>query len=243
MLLTVKNLTKRYGRQVVLNGIDLELAAGEAVAMVGVNGVGKTTLLECLAQIQLPTSGEVWIQGEKLQRERIDLRRQFAFLPGIPETHFGTPLSYIGTIVAAYGSDSLPDMPNRIVELLEHFEVQHLVRSSWSHLSRGQQYKMLLVALIATDPAIWLLDEPFSAGMDPMGIRQLRQQIRQAVEERGRSVVFTTQILEVAARTADRICVMHLGKVVANKATAELLEGNNLDNLDANFERLIRETI
>lgn len=242
MLLTIKNLTKRYGRKVVLNGIDLELVAGEAVAMVGVNGVGKTTLLECLAQIQLPTSGEVRIQGELLQRERIDLRRQFAFLPGIPETYFGTPLSYIGTIVAAYGSDSLPDMPSRIVELLEHFEVQQMVRSSWSHLSRGQQYKMLLVALIATDPAIWLLDEPFSAGMDPMGIRQLRQQIRQAVEERGRSVIFTTQILEVAARTADRICVMHLGKVVANKATSELLEGNNLDNLDANFERLIRET-
>lgn len=242
MLLTVKNLTKRYGRKVVLNGIDLELAAGEAVAVVGVNGVGKTTLLECVAQIQLPTSGEVRIQGEVLHRERIDLRRQFAFLPGIPETDFGTPLSYIGTVVAAYGCDSLPEMPNRIVELLEHFEVHELVRSRWSHLSRGQQYKMLLVALIATDPVIWLLDEPFSAGMDPMGIRQLRQKIRQAVEERGRSVIFTTQILEVAARTADRICVMHLGKVVANKATSELLEGNNLDNLDTNFERLIRDT-
>ncbi|MBL8888772.1 MAG: ABC transporter ATP-binding protein [Planctomycetaceae bacterium] len=241
MLITVKKLVKRYGGKVVLDHVDLEFAPGEAVAIVGVNGAGKTTLLECLSQIQLPSSGEVLIQGELLKRDRIDLRRQFAFLPGIPESDFGSPLAYIGTIAAAYGVDTLPEMPNRVVDLLQHFEVHEFVRNRWSHLSRGQQYKMMLVAMIATDPPIWLLDEPFSAGMDPLGIRQLRQQIRQAVEQRSRNVIFTTQILEVAARTADRICVMHQGKIVANKPTVELLEGNSLDNLDANFERLIRD--
>jgi len=241
MILSAKQLVKRYGWKVVLNGIDIEFSTGEIVAMVGVNGVGKTTLLECLSQIQLPSSGQVLVGGEVLKRGRIDLRRRLAYLPGIPEMDFGTPLAYIGTIATVYGLQNSLDFPDRVAELLEQFEVHGLVCSPWSELSRGQQYKLMLVALIATDPEIWLLDEPFSSGMDPLGNRELRQQLLLAAKHRNRCIVFTTQILEVAARSADRICVLHQGKVVASKSTLELLEGNSLDNLDKNFAGLIRD--
>ncbi len=131
LIIRAENLVKRYGSKLVLNGVTIEFSAGEVVAIVGVNGVGKTTLLKCLSYFKLPTSGQVWVGGEELKRGRIDLRRRLAYLPGIPEMNFGTPLAYIGTMAAAYGLYHFPDLPDRVVELLEHFEVHDLAWTRW----------------------------------------------------------------------------------------------------------------
>ena len=243
MRLRIEKLTKYYGNKCVLKGIDIEFHGGETVAIVGVNGVGKTTLLECLAQIRLSDSGRIMIDDEVLDRQRIDLRRRLAYLPGVPDPVFGTPLTYFCSTLAAYGHSlsSHATIPEDLVELITRFEIEKLVRQPWSSLSRGQQYKALVVSLLAVDPEIWLLDEPFSAGMDPLGIRQWRSAIREAVEQRQRIVVFSTQNLEVAARAADRVVILHNQKIVASVPTIELLQGNSTENLDENFEKLLRD--
>lgn len=244
MQLRVEQLTKYYGNKCILNGMCAQFHAGEVVAIVGVNGVGKTTLLECLAQVRLPNSGRILIDDQVLQRQRIDLRRRLGYLPGVPEPVFGTPLTYLCSTLAAYGRSLATDatLPEHVIELYERLEIQELVRLPWSSLSRGQQYKAMIVSLLAANPEVWLLDEPFSSGMDPLGIRQLRTFIREAVEQHQRIVVFSTQNLEVAARTADRVAILHNQRIVASVSTIELLRGNSRDNLDENFERLIRNT-
>jgi ABC-type multidrug transport system ATPase subunit len=242
MRLWVEQLTKNYGNKCILKKLDAEFRAGEAVAIVGVNGVGKTTLLECLAQVRLPDSGRIMLDDQPIQRQRIDLRRRLFYLPGIPEPVFGTPLTFLCSTLAAFGKSlsAHTTLPEDIVELLTRFEIEQLVRQSWTSLSRGQQYKVQIVSLLAVHPEVWLLDEPFSAGMDPLGIRLLRVAIREAVEQRQRIVVFTTQNLEVAARAADRVVILHQQRIVASVPTIELLQGNSMESLDENFEKLIR---
>ena len=88
-------------------------------------------------------------------------------------------------------------------------------------LSRGQLYKAALVALLAIDPELWLLDEPLASGMDPQGLAVLRTEVRKAAG-RGRTILFTTQILEAAERLADRACVLHKGSLHLTASIAQL---------------------
>jgi ABC-type multidrug transport system ATPase subunit len=98
----------------------------------------------------------------------------------------------------------------RFTQLLRDFDLLPLVRRKLGTLSRGQIYKAGLVILMMVDPELWLLDEPFASGMDPQGIDAFRQHAR-AAAGRGRTIVFTTQLLDLAERFSDRVCVLHRG--------------------------------
>jgi len=209
---SIRNLTKSYGATSVLRDLSLELAPGQIVALVGANGVGKTTLLRCLAGIAGLDAGEIRYDGELFCRDRIDLRRRFAFLPEVPYYYAEmTILRHIGMVLGAYGTDT-SGIEERIVDLLRGFDLLPLAECPMCTLSRGQLYKAALAAVLAVDPELRLLDEPFASGMDPRGLALLRDEDRSAAG-RGRTVVYSTQILEVAERFADRICILHEGRI------------------------------
>jgi ABC-type multidrug transport system ATPase subunit len=110
---------------------------------------------------------------------------------------------------------------NRVLELFNKLDLLPIAEKPMAFLSRGQRYKAALAALLAVNPELWLLDEPFASGMDPHGLQVLKEEARLAARG-GRVVMFTTQILDVVERFADRVCVLHQGELKAFDTTANL---------------------
>lgn len=215
-LLEAAGLGKRYEAKWVLRDVDLSFEAGEIVAVLGVNGAGKTTLLACLAGILGWDRGEVRIAGERLNRDRLDQRQRMMLLPG-DGFHFGGADTIRNAAIFSElwrGIDATP--PLDLEEWLERLGLLEVALDPVETLSRGQRYKSVLLALHCADPEIWLIDEPFAAGMDARGMEAFRKLAR-AAAGRGRCIVYTTQFPELAARFADRIVVVGQGGMRMNE--------------------------
>ena len=230
MSLRAENLTKRYGWVKALDALSWEAKPGQIVAVLGSNGAGKTTLLNALSGSILPDSGQVFINGEPFTPDREDLRRRLAFIPDVPPVMpFWSPLRFIGTLVRLYGA-APAGIEERVFDLLEKLDLLGVAQWKFSQLSRGQAYKAVLAGFIAADPEIWLVDEPFASGMDPRGLNCFKEHARSAAR-RGRIIIFTTQIIEVAEQVADRICVLDQGRIRAFEESARLRQDSALQHL------------
>jgi ABC-type multidrug transport system ATPase subunit len=207
-------VTKRFGRVAALDDVSLDIQPGQIVAVLGANGAGKTTLLRALAGNVAPDDGEILYDGELFRRDRIDLRRRFCFLADFPEVFPDmTLLRHIGMMVALYESER-PGIEQTILELLREFALLPLIDAPLRTLSRGQAYKAALLGLLVVDPEVWMLDEPFASGMDPAGITGFRRHVRSALA-RGRTCLYTTQIVELAEGFSDAVCVLEEGRIAA----------------------------
>jgi ABC-type multidrug transport system ATPase subunit len=239
MHVRLTNLSKWYSWTWALRDVDLEIEPGQVVALLGPNGAGKTTLLRCLAGLVVPSRGQIHYDGQRFGRQRIDLRRRFMFLSDFP-LFFSTydVARRIGTALALYEKDA-EGIEQRVAELLAEFDLTAKEDAIFSELSRGQAYKASLVALLAIDPPLWLLDEPLASGMDPHGIIAFKRHAR-AAAKRGNTVIYSTQILDAAESFSDRICVLDAGQLKAFERLDDLRRAGapHGSALEALFERL-----
>ncbi len=221
MRIELRDVTKKYGSLSALANVSMEIAPGQLVALLGPNGAGKTTLLRLLAGIVAPTRGEVLYDGERFNRGRMDFRERLHFLPDFPFVfERWTSLQHIGMMLRLYKADG-PGIEEKVIELLSEFELLPLAERPLQVLSRGQRYKAALVAMIAADPELWLVDEPFASGMDPHGISAFKRRSREATA-RGRTVIYSTQILDAAERFSDRAGIIYRGELVAFDSVANM---------------------
>ncbi len=210
MKIRICNLSKTFGFTRALDDISLTIEPGTLVTLIGLNGAGKTTLLRALATIVSPTGGDIFYDGQPLRRDRIDLRRRLMFLPDFPPVFANmTPLEHILFTLRVYEADRQRS-DDRILDVLEQLDLLPYAETPTAKLSRGQIYKAALAALIVTAPGLWLLDEPFASGLDPQGIAVLKHYIR-ATTKAGGTVIYSTQILEIAARFTDQLAVLDGG--------------------------------
>src|SRR5262245_37782989 len=212
MHIELRSLTKWFGRTPALGEVSLAIEPGQIIAILGPNGAGKTTLLRCLAGIAAPDEGDILYDGELFRRDRLDLRRRFFLLPDFPLVYSEmSVLRHIGLVLRLYEADRA-GVEERVIELLHEFDLLPYIDAWFGTLSRGQTYKGALTALMAVDPELWMLDEPFASGMDPQGLDVFRRAARDAAN-RGRTVLFTTQLVELAEAFADRVCILAHGRV------------------------------
>jgi ABC-2 type transport system ATP-binding protein len=242
MKIQLQKILKKYKSLRALEDISLTIEPGQVLALLGPNGAGKTTLLRCLAGTVAADRGQILYDDETFTRARIDLRRRLLFLPDFPAVfEEWSPLRHIGMVLRLYGVGG-GTMENRVVELLREFDLLPLANAPFFVLSRGQRYKAALMALLAVNPELWLLDEPFASGMDPNGINAFKRLAREATAN-GQTVIYSTQILDAAERFSDRVCVIHRGKVRAFERTAALREAAHGDTsaLEELFKQLREE--
>lgn len=222
MEIALRSISKSYPGARVLDDVCAEFAPGTIVALLGSNGAGKTTLLRCLATLTSPDDGDVFIDDEPLRRGRIDLRRRMMFLPDFPPVIAGTDvLGMIAIHLRLWGADRV-GVEHRVADLAGRLELAALCGLPVETLSRGQRYKTALASLLAVDPELWLLDEPFASGMDPQGIATFRTEAAAAARERGRTIFYSTQMVELAAGFSDRIAVLTRGSLAVYDTKAEL---------------------
>jgi ABC-2 type transport system ATP-binding protein len=208
----LEDVSKRYGRIRALDHVSMDIAPGQIVSVLGANGAGKTTLLRCLSSIVAPDKGQILLDGEIMCRDRLDLRRRFTFLPDFPVMYgHMNPLQHIAMVLRLYEKDTVA-VQDRAVVVLGNLDLLPLVGSRLAGLSRGQIYKTALAAMFIIDPELWILDEPLASGMDPVGIAFFKKECR-AAAKRGRTVLYSTQLLDIAEAFSDRVCVLNRGKL------------------------------
>ena len=214
MRIELRALLKSYRSVRALDHVSLQIEPGQILSLLGPNGAGKTTLLRCLAGIAAPDRGGVYLDEREFRRDQMDLRRRMHLLPDFP-FHFWeqSVVRNIAIVLRIFEADGA-GVEDRVLELLRDFDLLPLALRPVGSLSRGQAYKAALVALVAADREVWLLDEPFSSGMDPHGIDAFKRHAREAAN-RGRTILYSTQLLDVAERFSDRVCVIHKGAIHA----------------------------
>ncbi|MCT2086803.1 ABC transporter ATP-binding protein [Microbacterium enclense] len=214
----VRNLTKSYGDVRVLNGLDLDVERGTIVALLGSNGAGKTTAVRILSTLLRADGGTAVVHGADVAtqaarvRGSISLTGQFA---AVDEVLTGRENL---TLVARLRH--LPD-PGRVADaLLERFSLTDAARRAASTYSGGMRRRLDIAMSLVGDPAVVFLDEP-TTGLDPQARLEVWGAVR-SLAASGTTVLLTTQYLDEAEHLADRIAILHGGRIIAEGTLAEL---------------------
>jgi len=218
-MLTVRGLCKSFGRPAVV-GLDLTLAPGEIYALLGPNGAGKTTTLRMVCGLLEPDAGRIEIAGIDALAEPARAKQVTAWLPDEPLLYDRlTPFEYL-EFVAGLWAVPPATARSRAEALLGELGLWPHRAETCEGFSRGMRQKTALAGALLHDPSLMVMDEPLS-GLDAGASRQVKDMLRTRVQT-GRTVVLTTHVLEVAERLADRIGILHAGRMVAEGTFTEL---------------------
>ena len=217
-MIVVNSLTKQFGPFMALRGIDLNIRPGEFVTIVGPNGAGKTTLLRILATLSRPTHGHVSIAGHVLPKGADEARRQIGLLSHQPLLYGDLTaeenLRFFGRMY------DVPALEARILELLDGVELLERRKDRARTFSRGMQQRLAIARALLHDPAVVLLDEPFT-GLDPHASDRLEEMLH-LLRDGKRTVVMTIHDLERGWAMCDRALVLARGKIVYEARTADV---------------------
>jgi ABC-2 type transport system ATP-binding protein len=214
--LACKGLVKRYGELVAVDGLDLEVAAGECFGLLGPNGAGKTTTVELFEGLLHPDGGTLEVLGKKWRGDGQALRARLGVQ--LQETRFPEKLRVLelAQLFRSFYRDGLePEAALVLVGLEEKG------RAFVRELSGGQKQRLSLACALVGDPEVLFLDEP-TTGLDPASRRQIWE-IVENLKSRGRTVLLTTHYMEEAARLCDRVAIVDRGRILALGAPAALV--------------------
>ena len=243
LAIETRGLTKQFDRHIAVNDIDLQVAAGEVCGLIGPNGAGKTTLLRMLAAAEEPTTGEIYINGDRLLRDQSHpiLKQRIGFLPDdFPLYDDLTVWDYLDYFARLYNLQQ-SHRRSRINSVLELVQLTNKRNSVISTLSRGMKQRLSLARTIIHEPLLLLLDEPVS-GLDPIARMQFREIIK-LLQSVGMTVVISSHVLSDLAELCTWVGIMELGYLVESAPLQELYKrlsrqqifmsvlGNNLEAL------------
>jgi len=220
-MIQTRELTKQYGRFTAVDGVNLNIAAGEIYGFLGPNGAGKTSTIMMLLGVVKPTRGEISLFGERYSPGRLDLRRRIGV---VPEKHplgmwtWMTAAEYLQTFADLFG---LKNAGPRIDHLLERVGLAEVRNKRFSEFSRGMLQKLSIVRALLHDPDILFLDEPIS-GLDPFGVKQIRDLILEENRD-GRTIFISSHILSEMEKICHRVAIIFGGRLMAEDAMKSLL--------------------
>lgn len=218
--LKIRGLVKTFGSFTAVNGLDLDVRAGELYALLGPNGAGKTTTLRIVAGLLSPDAGEIEICGVNRLRDPVGSKRLVAWLPDEPMIYEKlTPVEYLGFVASLWEVSTL-EAKRRSDELLTVLELTKVAHQRCEGFSKGMRQKVALAGALIHDPQLLILDEPLT-GLDAAMARHVKGLLQERVAK-GATVILTTHILEVAQRLSDRIGIIRNGRLVSEGTMEEL---------------------
>jgi ABC-2 type transport system ATP-binding protein len=238
-VLTARGLVKQYKRVRAVDGIDLQVGAGERVALLGPNGAGKTTTLLMLLGVITPDAGEIEIVGRHLPRERSRAMEQVGFAAGylpLPERlRVDEFLTLFGRL---YGVD---DPAAQVALGLTRFGITHLARAMGNELSSGQRTLVGIIKATLHQPRLLVLDEP-TASLDPDVAQRVRTGLERLCADEGTALLVTSHNMLEIERLCERVVFVSRGHVVADGPPAAVAARFGRDDLEGVFLHLAAES-
>lgn len=219
-MIELLNVVKKFGDLVAVNDISLTIGRGEFFAMLGPNAAGKTTTLKILAGLIKPTSGRARVAGFDVQTQPIQARERMAFVPDFPFLYDKlTPKEFFRFAGQLFRmSDSQREKSE--YELVRRFNLEEFVEKPIEKLSHGTKQRVAIVSALLHAPEIFVIDEPM-VGLDPHHARVVKDILKER-SQHGMTVLVSTHQLDVAEEMADRIGIIHGGRLIAVGTREEL---------------------
>ena len=235
------HVSKKYGGKLAVNDLSLTVQGGELFAFLGPNGAGKTTTIKMMCGLLFPTSGSIRIAGFDLDTQGPQARKHISFVPDTPFLYEKlTGREVLHFIADMYGMSA--DKTSRIEEMINLFTLHGFVDDLTQHYSHGMRQRTVFAAALLHQPRVLIVDEP-TVGLDPRSIRLLKDVLRNETK-RGATVFLSTHSLDVAQELADRIGVIHQGKLISCGTLDELRhEADHKGSLEEVFLKLTEEEV
>jgi ABC-2 type transport system ATP-binding protein len=211
LVIEVEKLGKKYGELAAVSDLSFSVRPGEIVGLVGANGAGKTTTLRAVTGILRPSSGTVRVSGHDIEKEPVEAKRAFAYIPDTVHPYdVLTVTEHLHFIALAY---RVPRAESKYAALLEELELSNKKDELASNLSRGMLQKLSLACAFLREPQVIILDEPLT-GLDPRGIRNIKESIRRRAAS-GTAFLLSSHLLVLVEALCDQVMILHRGRKVA----------------------------
>jgi ABC-2 type transport system ATP-binding protein len=239
-MLELRALTKRYSGTMAVDDVSFTALPGEVTGYLGPNGSGKSTTVKMITGLLDPTAGEILYRGRPIRDHLVEFKRILGYVP--EEPYLYPHLTGAEYLELAGELRDLPaaTLPGKIGALLELFSLTGDRHAPISSYSKGMRQKILICAAILHDPEVIVLDEPFS-GLDVHAGLVLRSLIR-SLAASGKTVLFSSHVLEVVEKVCHRVVILHKGRVVANDSIERLRDLMALPTLEDIFAQLVTQS-
>ena len=219
-MLKLEKVTGGYANIPVLKDVTFEVADGELVGLIGLNGAGKSTTINEIIGLLTPYGGQIAIDGLTIQQDPASYRQKIGYIPETPSLYEELTLrEHLETVLMAYGLDVTEGMA-RADKYLKLFRLDEKLDWFPTQFSKGMKQKVMIICAFIVNPSLFIVDEPF-LGLDPLAISDL---IELLAEEKanGKSILMSTHVLDSAEKMCDRFVILHHGQILAQGTIDEL---------------------
>lgn len=238
-MIELNEISKSYnGKYKAVDNLTLTINSGEIFGFLGPNGAGKSTTIKMITGIIKPDNGSINVNGVDILKQPIEAKQQIGYVPDNPDMFLRLKgIEYLNFMSDIY------DIPTdirqeRINKLSREFDMDSAIGDKISSYSHGMRQKIIVMGVLVHDPSVWILDEPMT-GLDPKSSYVLKEMMRSHADS-GKTVFFSTHVLEVAEKLCDRVAIINKGKILFCGSIKEMK--NNLKE-DESLEKMFLELV
>ncbi len=212
-MIEIKNVSKTYnGKKKVLKNVSFKIESGEIFAFIGHNGAGKTTMIKCIMGILDFEEGDILVDNKSIKEEPLECKRIMAYVADNPDLYENMKaIDFINFICDMYEVSEDIRRENTL-KYAKMFEIEDKLNDDISSFSHGMKQKIALIAALAHNPKVLIMDEPF-VGLDPKAVYDMKEIMRDMAKD-GKTIFFSTHILDVAEKLCDRVAIIKDGTIV-----------------------------
>lgn len=225
-MIELNGVSKTYGGRVkALDNISIKIDSGCIYGFLGPNGAGKTTAIKLITGIIKPDSGSIIVDGVDVEKQPLKAKKSIGFVPDDPNVFLRLKgIEYLSFMADVYEVNS-KDRPGLISDLAKRFDMTNALGDKIQSYSHGMRQKIVLMGALLHRPSVWILDEPMT-GLDPKASFELKAMMREHANE-GKTVFFSTHVLEVAEKVCDKVAVINLGKILFTGSIGDIKKSGN----------------
>lgn len=229
-MIEIKNVSKTYtGTKKALDDISFDVKNGEIFGFIGHNGAGKTTMIKSIVGILDFESGDILINNKSIKSNPIECKMEMAYVPDNPDMYENMrAIDFINFVCDIYNI-SKNEREERVLELARIFEIDDKLGNEINSFSHGMKQKVALISALAHNPDILIMDEPF-VGLDPKAVFDMKK-IMHDMAKAGKTIFFSTHILDVAEKLCDRVAIIKGGKIVKIGKMKDIASDESLEQV------------
>ncbi|MBQ8996753.1 ABC transporter ATP-binding protein [Candidatus Saccharibacteria bacterium] len=234
-MIEIRHVVKKYGNKRALDDVSFTVEDGEIFGFIGHNGAGKTTLIKAMVGIHEFDAGEILINGKSVAKKPIECKREMAYVPDDPLLYEEMKaIDFLNFVCDMY---EVPEKTRKqnILKYARMFEIEHELGSELKTFSHGMKQKVALIAALAHEPKVLVMDEPF-VGLDPKAIFDIKS-VMQEMAKSGKTIFFSTHILDVAEKLCSRVAIVKKGKIVKVGSMKEIKGDKSLEKVFLELEK------